>query len=1154
MAIRVALNHVTHYRYDRPVVLTPHVVRLRPAPHCRTPIAAYSLRVTPAEHFLNWQQDPFGNYQARLVFPKPTRELRIEVDLVADLTTINPFDFFLDEYAERVPFSYDPVLHRELAPYLALATGAPRLDDLAARARAEIRVAGRRSVDVLVDVNRLVRSLLRYDIRHEHGVFAPDETLERGHGSCRDFAWLLVQLLRRLGFAARFVSGYSIQLKPDQKPLTDGPAGVAEDVADLHAWAEAYLPGAGWAGLDATSGLLCGEGHLALASVAEPVSAAPVTGSFSFSKHEEDDRVGEDVSFAMTVRRLEDPPRPTKPYGDQAWGEILACGDFVDEALLRDDVRLTMGGEPTFVSIDDREAAEWNTAALGPQKPRLADDLLRRLAARFAPGGLLHHGQGKWYPGEPLPRWAYSCYFRKDGDALWKNRALFADGTGREQAGEAQASAFARALARRLGVDPAFLIPAYEDVLYYLWRERRLPANVDPFDARLDDEQERARLRRVFDQGLDAVVGYALPLAATDDDHDRVGWHSGRWFLRDERLYLLPGDSAMGFRLPLDSLPWMAATEVERLNIFPRDPLAPRGPLLQRQALARPASGGPGLGSARTLGVSPAAPVRGVSAGDVIRGALCVEPRQGTLHVFMPPVETLEAYVDLVAAVEDTAADLGQRVRIEGYPPPADHRLERLQITPDPGVLEVNVQPAASFRELVANTTTLYEEARLARLGTEKFMLDGRHTGTGGGNHLVLGGPTPSSSPLLRRPDLLASLVAYWLNHPSLSYLFSGAFIGPTSQAPRVDEARHDSLYELDIALAQLPPAGEEARPWLVDRLFRNLLVDVTGNTHRTFVCIDKLYSPDSAAGRQGLVELRAFEMPPDARMSVAQQLLVRALVAWFWREPYTRRTVRWGTSLVDRFMLPHYVGEDFADVIEDLRRAGFPLRRAWFDPHFEFRFPVHGRVVVRGIELELREALEPWHVMGEEPGAGGTARYVDSSVERVQVLARGGSDGRHVVTCNRRRVPLSATGTREEHVAGVRFRAWQPPSALHPTIGVHSPLVFDIIDTWAGRSLGGCTYHVAHPGGLAHERFPANALEAESRRAARFFPFGHTPGDIPEPARERNPELPHTLDLRRPLADPPPERAPEAVSPRDGLRRAANARPATNGRPSESR
>jgi uncharacterized protein (DUF2126 family)/transglutaminase-like putative cysteine protease len=1129
MAIRVALRHRTAYHYDRAVTLSPQLVRLRPAVHCRTRIEAYSLLVQPGKHFLHWQQDPFGNFLARLTLPDPVTSFTVDVTLVAELVTINPFDFFLEKSVEHFPVNYDADIRGDLGPYLQAAEAGPAFERLLEHMREHFARSERRTVDVLVDINQHLQRTLRYDIRMEPGVFAPEETLTRGHGSCRDFAWLLVNLLRRLGIAARFVSGYSIQLVADQKPI-DGPAGVAADCTDLHAWAEVYLPGAGWIGLDATSGLLCGEGHIPLACTADPSAAAPITGNFEFEPRHPGDEAKCDFDVVMEVTRIEDRPRPTKSYTEEQWDAIVACGDRVEEILHRHDVRLTLGGEPTFVSVDDMEAEEWNTAALGPTKARLADSLIRRLRQCFASTAVIVHGQGKWYPGEPLPRWAYSLYFRRDGEPVWHDANLLSDGA--DQGHDAAlAERFMQRLAARLGVASEYALPGYEDAFYYLWRERRLPVNVDPFDSKLEDELERDRVRRVFEQGLKSVVGYALPLWAQPFLDGTHRWETGRWFLRAERLYLLPGDSPMGYRLPLDSLPW--AVESDQYAVHAPDPFgafphlrrhdeygAPR-PLHQvnvkhdADAAMRTDVPTTPYAAHDSNAAGPVSLARGSSAAFIVRTALCVEPRGGVLHVFMPPLQSLDAYFELIAKIEETARELGTAIRIEGYPPPSHPNLQRLSVTPDPGVIEVNIHPARSWREVVHNTSTLYEQARLTRLGTDKFMLDGRHTGTGGGNHIVLGGAQPSDSPFLRRPELLTSLVAFFNNHPALSYIFSGLFVGPTSQAPRLDEARNDCLYELEIARQTLQRAGTECPMWVVDRALRHLLIDVTGNTHRAEFCIDKLYSPDSAQGRLGLLEMRAFEMPPDARMSCAQQLLIRAMVAHFWLQPYRRPLVRWGTVLHDRFALPAFLWADLKDALSELSPSGMDLDPEWFLPHWEFRFPRLGQVTHEGIQLELRQALEPWHVLGEESTAGGTARYVDSSVERIQVLVNGMTDSRHRVAVAGRPLPLTSTGRAGEFVAAVRYKAWKPPSSLHPTLDINAPLVFDVYDSWNSRAIGGCTYHVSHPNGMAFDRFPANGLVAESRRMARFMPLGLRPGAYEISSEDRSLEHPLTLDLR---------------------------------------
>ena len=1101
MTLHVALNHKTLYDYDRRVEMGPQMIRLRPAAHSRTPILSYALKIEPEGYFLNWQQDPHGNFMARVVYPEPVDRFHVEVDLVADMLVFNPFDFFLEPDVEHYPFSYEPALEPDLKPFLHVDPVGPLLEGWLEK----LNLGGNpRTVDFLVELNRKLQEQIRYVIRMEPGVQAPEETLSLGSGSCRDSGWLLVQILRHLGIASRFTSGYLIQLVPDVKSL-DGPSGPERDFTDLHAWAEAYLPGAGWVGLDPTSGLLAGEGHIPLACAPQPTNAAPITGQLgdceTTFRHE------------MRVTRIAESPRVTKPYSEEQWQAINAFGKQIDAELKARDVRLTIGGEPTFVAVDDPDAAEWNTAATGPSKRRLAAGLIDRLKTRFAPDGLLHFGQGKWYPGEPLPRWAFSLYWRRDGKPLWSENGCTADEAKDYSPTLKQAQMLLRGVAERLEVDPGNVAAVYEDPWHFISQERKLPENLEAATNRLDDPMARARLAKVFERGLDKAAGFVLPLQRWNAADTARRWISEAWATRSGRLFLTPGDSPVGFRLPLPSLTYLAPLEYP--YVIAGDPTAQYPDLPNPDPRCQPFRSGQRLpaGAAAWQQIVPQSsggPRRGHA-----RAALAAEPRDGRVCVFLPPVVELEDYLDLVAAIEDTCAELDLSVHLEGYEPPKDSRLNVIKVTPDPGVIEVNIHPAQGWDEMVSITEGLYEDAHFSRLTTEKFMLDGRHTGTGGGNHVVLGGSKPTDSPFLRRPDLLRSLVTYWQHHPALSYLFSGLFIGPTSQAPRIDEARHDSLYELELAFQQVKTASSPPPPWLVDRLFRNLLIDVTGNTHRAEICIDKLYSPDGPAGRLGLVEFRAFEMPPHPRMSLAQQLLLLSLVARFWQSPYEGDLVRWGTRLHDRFMLPHFVWEDLLDVCEDMSRAGYALDPEWFAPHFEFRFPRYGGISFGSIEVELRQALEPWHVLGEEGAMSGTVRYVDSSVERLQIKVTGLNGDRYVIACNGYAVPLVTTSRTDELVGGVRYRAWQPAASLHPTIPVDVPLIVDLYDRWSGRAVAGCSYHVAHPGGRHFERFPVNAYEAESRRLARFFAFGHSVGPKAAPAEARRPEFPCTLDLR---------------------------------------
>jgi uncharacterized protein (DUF2126 family) len=802
----------------------------------------------------------------------------------------------------------------------------------------------------------------------------------------------------------------------------------------------------------------------------------------------------------MFIARLGHEPQPTKPYTEDEWSRLQDAANAVDEALARHGVVITMGGEPTFCAREDAELPEWNGAALGASKWKYGMRLATELRRRMFPGGILFQRMGKHYPGESLPRWALDVIGRKDGSPLWHEEGRHAGAISDERV-----RLVAEEIAAALGV-PGFVMPAYEDPWFAISTEHNLPVDLDPVRVELDDPMERRFLARMLTRGLRRPAGFALPLRKHDGR-----WHSQLWEFRREQLFLLPGDSPMGLRLPLDRVggdPWLL--DEPDVVTDPRDPRL-ADPDLEEQT--------------RLMGVEAPAPRFGTS----IRTALCVELRddhagQPRLHVFLPPFAVEAEFIEVVNVVDEITSREGIEVVLEGYPPRRGPALSSISITPDPGVLEVNVPPTATMPDYVALQHEVFDAALHSGLHSEKFLVDGRLAGSGGGHHIVFGGPSTLESPFLKRPDLLASLVTFCQHHPSLSFLFTGLFVGPTSQAPRIDEARMDSLYELEIALREAfaTVGATDVPPWKADHLFRHLLTDVTGNTHRAEISIDKLFSPHGPTGRQGLVELRAFEMPPHPRMVVAQMLLVRALLASFVAQPYDKPLVRWGQRLHDQFLLPYWLWSDLEDVLAYLRERGFPLDADLYRPFLELRCPLVGALRSEGVVLEVRNAIEPWHVLGEEPAHAGTVRYVDSSLERVEVRALGVVPERHCVLVNGRELPLRAGRRADDWVGGVRFRAWAPPHSLHAHLGIHHPLHFDVLDRWTGRSVGACQYHVWHPEGRAFHAPPLTRFEAAARRSQRFTVGSHTPFPVSSAPATPHGEQPWTLDLRRYAMDRP--------------------------------
>jgi uncharacterized protein (DUF2126 family)/transglutaminase-like putative cysteine protease len=1078
--VRLLVQHRSTYRYPEPAQLGTHTLRLHPAAHTKASIETYRLSCEQAER-IRWTLDPYGNRVAQLSFawPERLRELEILVEMAVEIRPVNPFDFFVDHRCSELGFAYPDEYRSELEPFLRVEdpvfeTGA-RFEALLA----ELPSSGD-IVQGLVELNRRTHAAVAYVIREEAGVWTPEQTLEHGRGSCRDSAVLLVALLRRRGIAARFVSGYLIQVT-DEGMLPDLPKGLDHDVADLHAWAEAYVPGGGWIGLDATSGLLAGEGHIPLASASTPALAAPLFGSA--------DVLAETVEFTLSVARLGHEPRPTAPYTDEVWSALREAGRRCDSRLEQLGLRMTMGGEPTFNAREDIDAPEWNTAALGPSKWRHGLRLIAELREHLAPNGLVLQRMGKHYPGESLPRWALDAIARTDGERLWGEGGDASDAV--PEPGDAKQ--LAGMLADALGLAHG-LIAAYEDPWHFIDREARVPVDLDPLRFDLDDGEERARLARVLSRGLREPAGYVLPLVREPDG----AWRTQAWSFRREHLFLLPGDSPIGLRLPLDSLAGEADVIAVEEPTYPgrQDPRLGDPPEVDQAKLELAAAAKP----------KPSA----------VHTALCVELREQSLHVFLPPLARERDFIDLVAVIDRVRR--GRAITLEGYSPPSGPLLERISVTPDPGVLEVNLPPRADTQAHIELLGSIYDAALRAGLHSEKYLLDGRLAGSGGGHHLTLGGPTPLESPFIQHPDLLASLITFIQHHPSLSYMFTGLFVGPTSQAPRVDEARPEQLDELELALAHAfaQRGQEQPPPWLSDLLFRNLLVDLTGNTHRTELSIDKLFDHRTPSGRSGLVEFRAFEMPPHPRMAAAQMLLVRSLVTAFAEQPYPGQLVRWGRTLHDRFLLPYWMWRDFEDVLAFLAARGLPLDADGYRPFVDLRCPLVGHLQASDVRVELRNAIEPWNVLGEEQSATGTARYVDSSLERIEIRVEGLIPERHAILVNGHALPLRPTERDGLFVGGVRFRAWAPPHSLHGHIGIHHPLHVDVLDRWAKRSLGACTYHVWHPEGRGFVAPPLTRFEAAARRQQRFTRGDQSPFPISWSQAEPPGEVPYTMDLRR--------------------------------------
>ena len=1033
MSTRIALTHRIDLQFNQQVQVSTHWLRLRPAPHTKAMIEAYSLKIEAEPNFLNWVRDPYENYLARLDLPEPVSRLGLVVELIAELSPVNPFNFLVEPYAVKFPFEYPKQLARELAPYLRVGDVGPRL----AAWLAEFKLMPGYIMERLGELN--LKLCQAFPERRDTGLSLEldlEAMLDIGRASAGDLAWLLTLSLRSLGLAARFTSGYMVMLAQPEGGL---------EIAKLHAWAEVYLPGAGWVGMDPAAGIFTAEGHIPLASAPEPLRTSPMVGTFEACEETQTESIG--------LRRLA--PQPINwPYADSNWADIRALSGKIDAALKSQSINLSLGLDISFVSRHHSSEPEWTTAALGQNKRLVAVELLDRLRNCIAPGGVLHLGQCDWYAGESLPRWRLGCFFRLDDVPIWRNQKLLGFQQTSVPISSSDAKRFSELLASELGVAASFVHPAHEDGLHQLWMNRSI-FDYKPAVEDLHEPTRRKALAELLSQDKGEPVGFVLPLRW---DGAKSRWSSGNWTFRRNGLYLTPGDFSIGYRLPLESLPTgeLGAVEAdpERCQFEERPVLAEvSGELSARFAAF-----------AAELAADPeAADVEGCYSARPPRTAVCVQVRQGRLFVFLPPMTHLEHYLDLVAALESTATKTGIPVMLEGYEPPEDYRLGRLLAQPEPGMLKLSLPEVQGFEQQHQLVLAAYREAEQCGLRGERILTDGKREPPGGRAEIRLGGITPAQSPFLQRPELLRSLIVYWQRHPCLSYLFTDRSIGPGGSAPRPDEGRDDALYELATALQRFP-AGATSMPWLPDRLLRHLLADAAGDMKRAEIRIDRLYPPERSSARLGRIALRSFETPPHARLAGLQSLLVMGILAHLAQTPQAGDLIDWGSSLHDRFMLPRILWNDLKTVLCELDASGYPFQLEWFKPFLDLRFPLLGQIQTGDIGLHLRHAHEPWPVLAEETTASGVSRFVDSANARVEVTCTGLTPSRYALVCNGHRTPLQESGVAGELVCGVRFKAFNPPSTLHPTKLPVNSLVFDLVDTWTGKVVLGCTYIPPRP------------------------------------------------------------------------------------------